>query len=115
MAKKGNQSNTGEASGFLQRLQELNGSSVGLQLEMLDATLLWLATVAVAENSASLTIGVTQSGDSWSVQIWDGREPYKTYYRDTEALNTYLARVTRAYKGRAVSPEVEQILQGYGT
>lgn len=114
MAKKANSGGVPASNGFLGQLQLLTGSSGTLELEGLDGLVLWCAVVAMAERRASVTLGVTQDGASWVLQIWDGKYPAKWYFRETPALNRHLAAIVRTDKGNRVSPEVEKRLQEYG-
>jgi hypothetical protein len=102
------------ASDFTARLAALKGGSAGLDVDAIDATLLWLATTALARRRASITLGVTKDGGSWVCQLWDGSYPVKDYFRDTGELNRHLAALVRADAGNNVSPEVEEILQLWG-
>lgn len=112
--KKDTASDRPEVGSVAARLAALKGSASGLDVDALDGTLLWLATTALARRRASITLGVTQDGGSWVCQLWDGKFPVKDYFRDTDDLNRHLAALIRASVGSEVSPEVEQILQGWG-
>lgn len=101
-------------SDFTARLAALKGGTGGLDVDAIDATVLYLATVALAGRRASISIGVTKDGGSWVCQLWDGQFPVKDYFRDTQDLNRHLAAVVRATYGSEVSPEVNQILEAYG-
>lgn len=103
-----------EQDSLAAKLANLRGGTSTLNIESLDATILWLAVTALAGRQASLSLGVTKDGGSWVCQLWDGSFPVKDYYRDTDELNRGLAALVRAANGNNVSPEVEQILQGYG-
>lgn len=95
-------------------LRALQGTESTLDYEGLDSRLLYAATVALAQRSASITIGTTLAGDSWVVQVWDGKYPIKDYYRSTEALNKHLAALCRVLYGREVSSEMEGLIREYG-
>jgi len=112
--KKEAKRETQPASDYLARLAALKGGSGGLDVDALDGTILWLATVALARRRASISLGVTKDGGSWVCQLWDGSFPVKDYFRDTGELNRHLAALVRADAGKDVSPEVDQILQAYG-
>jgi len=101
-------------SDFLKRLREMQGSSSGLLLGELDATLLWASVVALAERRASITLGVTKDGTQWVCQLWDGQAPLKDYFGSTQALNNHLAALLRANYGKNTTPELEEILRSYG-
>ena len=112
--KKEVQSGRPEPDSLASKLAALRGSGGGLNIDELDGTVLWLAVTALARRRASLSLGVTKDGGSWVCQLWDGSYPVKDYYRDTSELNRGLAGLVRASEGNSVSPEVEEILQGYG-
>lgn len=112
--KKAKENEHAGSSDFANRLAALKGGSTGLDIDALDATVLWLATTALARRRASISLGVTKDGGSWVCQLWDGSYPVKDYFRDTGELNRHLAALVRADAGTNVSPEVEQILQAYG-
>lgn len=115
MAKKKEVQNARPDEGSLAaELATLRGNNGSLDIDALDPTILWLATTALARRRASISLGVTKDGGSWSLQLWDGSYPVKEYFRDTSELNRMLAALVRASYKNNVEPEVEQILQSYG-
>lgn len=115
MAKsKAQQTVPGEPKGLLAELAGLRGGTTGLQVEELDGVVLWYAVVALARSHASLQIGLTKDGQSWSTQLWDGQYPIKDYFTTTEALNKHLAAVVRVRFRTDLPPEVEERVRSYG-
>lgn len=103
-----------EPTGLLAELAKLRGGSIGLVVEELDGLVLWYAVVALARTNASLQIGLTKDGQSWSVQLWDGQFPIKDYFASTQALNKHLAAIVRVRYGSGLEGEIEERVRGYG-
>lgn len=99
---------------FLAQLDKLTGEAEELELAELDAVVLWAVTVLLAEERSSITLGTTQDGASWVLQLWDGKFPRKWYFRETGRLNRHLAAIIRSVKGNDVAPDLEDRLRHYG-
>lgn len=103
-----------EAGSWADRLAKLVGQDMGIDLEELDSHMLWMATIAVASESGSLTLGLTRDRAQWVSQVWDGKYSDKRYHASTADLNRMLAAIVRLKYGNKVHPDVEKMLQGYG-
>lgn len=95
-------------------LNSLEGKSGAIDPTELDARLLWQVVVILFARRASIQIGVTQDGGSWSVQFWDGKFPEKRYFRDTYELNRTLAAIVVIDGGKELSQEWREICGAYG-
>lgn len=115
MAKKQESTSAeGSSSELFQRLAALKNPAGGMDIEQLDARLLWKVTTILAKRGASIQVGVTRDNSAWAVQYWDGKFPVKDYYRSTDEFNRSMAALVRADGGRGLSPEWEAIVSEYG-
>jgi len=114
MAKKDNTPEADTPSELFQTRAKLMGVSSSVDAGEVDALLLWHVLCVLAARKASIQIGVTQNGDSWAVQYWDGKVPVKEYFRSTKDMNWSWAALLRAAYKREAPPELEEILRAYG-
>jgi len=104
----------GQSSELFQRLAALKGQTGSLDIEGIDARLLFKVVTILARRRASIQIGVTQDGSAWAVQYWDGKIPVKDYHRATADFNSSLAALIRAEYGNQLTPEWNEIIMEYG-
>jgi hypothetical protein len=99
---------------FFSKLDELTGQNEGINPEALDGVILWAVTVLLAKQRTSITLGTTQTGTSWVLQLWDGKIPRKWYFEETQELNRHLAAIIRSVQGNAVNPDIDNAVRQYG-
>lgn len=114
MAKKDSTNEEGLSSGLFAARDQLMGNASGVEPAEVDAELLWYVVCTLAARKASIQIGVTKDGSSWSVQYWDGKVPVKEYFTSTAAMNRSWAALLRAAYKRDVSPELNKLIEAYG-
>jgi len=114
MAPKRDTNEEGSSSELFKARDALMGASSGIDAGEVDATLLWHVLFVLAGRKASIQIGVTQAGDSWAVQYWDGKVPVKEYFRSTSDMNRSWAALLRAAYRKDPPPELDQLLREYG-
>lgn len=114
MSSKQNKRSNGHVATTLKQLESMLGEGDALDVEALDARILWAVAVSLARHGCNFTLGCTRSQDAWVLQIWDGDYPVKKYFTTTEKLNWSLAGCVRAYEGADASTEVEALLTEYG-
>jgi len=114
MTKKSNTNEEGSSSELFADRNRLMGASSTIDAGEVDATLLWHVLFVLAGRKASIQIGVTKSGDSWSVQYWDGVAPVKEYFNSTREMNRSWAALLRAAYKRDAPPELDELLRMYG-
>jgi hypothetical protein len=97
----------------LAALDEVLGQAAGVHPENIDATLLWMATVAVLRHGAALHLGTTRTGNSYVVTIYDGEYPRKQYFETEDDLHRLLAALVRVYEKGAITPEWAGYIQEF--
>jgi len=105
-------SGTGKSSSLAALEQQL-GSSSSLALEQLDATLIWMATVALLRKGAAIQLGMNRAGSSLVVTLFDGDYPFKQYCESVEQVHTVMAAVCQTYAKELAKGEWFEYLEQY--
>lgn len=94
-------------------LAEMLGSNSLLDPAQLDARLLWMVTVALLRRGAAFHLGMSKSGTSFILTVYDGDFPHKEFCDNIERVHHVLAALVKVYGKKPLDPEWAEVVEVY--
>jgi len=113
--KSGTPQSSGKGkSSSLSDLEGMLGSSSSLDLEQLDAALLWMTVVALLKKGAAIQLALNKSGSSVIITLYDGDYPHKEFCEGLDRTHQVLAAIVQAYAKEHAKGDWFEHLEPYG-